>query len=136
MIDDVLLNKAAIIERCSKRVLEEYQNCPALDNFTHLDALLLNLERACQAAIDMSMYVVAKERLGVPQSSAQAFDLLQQGGRLDSALAFSMKAMVGFRNVAVHEYQKLDLDILRYILTKGYQDLVGFCRALGVAIEV
>jgi len=104
--------------------------------YTHLDALLLNLERACQAAIDMAMYVVAREHLGVPQGSAQAFDLLQQGDRLDSGLASSMKAMVGFRNVAVHEYQKLDLSILRYILTKGYKDLVSFCRALGVVIEV
>ncbi len=84
----------------------------------------------------MAMYAVAKEHLGIPQGSAQAFDLLQKSGKLKAELASSMKAMVGFRNVAVHEDQKLDLEILRYILDKGYRDLVGFCQQLGVRIKV
>jgi hypothetical protein len=66
VVDDVLLNKAAIIERCLGRAREEYRACPALDNFTHVDAMLLNLERACQAAVDMAMHVIATRRLGVP----------------------------------------------------------------------
>lgn len=136
MTDDVLLNKAVIIERCIRRILEEHASCPTLDNFTHLDALLLNLERACQAAIDMAMHVVAGEHLGVPQGSAQAFDLLQRSGRIDEELAASLKAMVGFRDVTVHEYQKLNLDILRYILDTGYEDLVRFSQALGIRIRV
>jgi hypothetical protein len=44
--DDVLLNKAAVIERCIRRLREEAQTCPNFDNFTHLDALTLNIERA------------------------------------------------------------------------------------------
>jgi hypothetical protein len=53
--DDILLNKAAIIERCVRRIAEEVRSCPGLDNFTHVDALTLNIERGCQAAIDMSV---------------------------------------------------------------------------------
>jgi len=53
--DDILLNKAAIIERCVRRMLEEARSYPRLDDFTHVDALTLNIERACQAAIDMSV---------------------------------------------------------------------------------
>ncbi|GAG97860.1 unnamed protein product [marine sediment metagenome] len=49
-MDDVLLNKASIIERCLSRVQQEYKVCPELDSFTHLDAIILNLERACQAS--------------------------------------------------------------------------------------
>ena len=55
--DDILLNKAAIIERCVRRMLEEASACPHLDDFTHVDALTLNIERACQAAIDMATVV-------------------------------------------------------------------------------
>lgn len=53
--DDILLNKAAIIERCSRRILDESTACFRLDDFTHVDGLTLTIERACQAAIDMSV---------------------------------------------------------------------------------
>ena len=87
-MDDVSLNKAAIIERCLRRVAEEYAGDPArLANFTYRDAIVLNLERACQAAIDMAMHVVARDHLGVPQTTGGAFDLLAEAGRIESGLA-------------------------------------------------
>jgi hypothetical protein len=51
---------------------------------THVDALTLNIERAGQASINMAMHVVATRRLGVPQSNAEAFALLERArtGRL------------------------------------------------------
>jgi len=64
---NILLNKGAIIERCLRRIRQEHEACPNLDDFTHLDALILNLERACQAAIDMAMHEVARRHLGMPQ---------------------------------------------------------------------
>jgi uncharacterized protein YutE (UPF0331/DUF86 family) len=107
--DDILLNKAAIIERCLRRISEEHDACPQLNNYTHLDAMILNLERACQATIDMAMHIVARRRLGIPQGSADAFTLLCRGGVIDQDLSTRLIGMVGFRNVAVHEYQGLDL---------------------------
>ncbi len=84
--EDVLLNKAAIIERCIRRIKEEYAAAPQLDHPSHADALTLNVERACQAAIDMAMHLVAKQNLGVPQSSATAFDLLNRASVIDDGL--------------------------------------------------
>jgi uncharacterized protein YutE (UPF0331/DUF86 family) len=78
--DDILLNKAAVIERCIRWMHEEFAACPALDNFSNLDTLTLNIERACQAAIDMAMHVVATRHLGIPQSSAEAFALPERAG--------------------------------------------------------
>ena len=69
---DILLNKGAIVERCIRRVREETEACPKFDNFTHLDALILNLERACQAVIDMAMHQVASRHLGMPQGASRA----------------------------------------------------------------
>ncbi len=134
-MNDVMLNKGAIVERCLRRIREEHAMCPSLDNLTHLDALLLNLERACQAAIDMAMYRVSQDHLGVPQSSAQAFDLLQAAKLIDADMARALRAMVGFRNIAVHEYQTLDMTVLDYIIDNGLTDLVAFCRAMGVRIK-
>ncbi len=133
--DDILLNKAAIIERCIRRIAEEAQACPGLDDFTHVDAVTLNIERACQAAIDMAMHVVARQHLGVPQNIADAFVLLARAGVIDESLAASLRGMVGFRNVAIHQDDQLDQGVLRWVVDAGHEDWVRLGAALGVSIR-
>jgi len=133
-IDDILLNKAAIIERCIRRIKEEFTNCPELDNFTHLDALTLNIERACQAAIDMAMHIIAVNHLGIPQTSAGAFELLSRNKIIAKPLFTSLKAMTGFRNIAIHEYQTLDNSIIEYIAKEGYKDFIKYCTTFDLKI--
>lgn len=132
--DDTLVNKAAIIERCLRRMGDEVRACPGYDDFTHVDALTLNVERACQASIDMAMHVVATQRLGVPQSNAEAFVLLERAGLIDAALSKSLRGLAGFRNVAVHQYEELDLDVLRWVVEAGHKDFIRLGQALGVTI--
>jgi len=68
MVDDILLNKTAIIERCLKRIEEEYvgHEGELESDFTRQDSIVLNLQRACEAAIDAAMHLVRVHRLGVP----------------------------------------------------------------------
>ncbi len=133
--DDVLLNKGSVIERCLRRIREEFTACPDLDDFTHLDALTLNIERACQAAIDMAMHLAAKRHLGIPQSSAEAFNLLTRAGLIDAKLALALRAMTGFRNIAIHQYEDLNLDIVKHIAQSCHRDFVALCAALGIQIK-
>ena len=131
-MDDVLLNKAAIIERCLKRIEEEYRGHEAEleHNYTRQDAIVLNLQRACEAAIDAAMHLVRVRRLGIPQSGRDAFTLLERGGILPSKLAENLRRMVGFRNIAVHAYQEISLPVLRSILEHRLDDLRAFARRL------
>ena len=132
MADDVVLNKAASTERCLQRILEEYagdnQNLAA--NQTKQDAIILNLQRACETAIDLAMYVVNQRRLGTPQESRDAFALLQAAGILPADLATRMQRMVGFRNVAIHEYTRLNLEIVQAIITKQLDDFRTFSSTI------
>jgi len=132
MPDDVVLNKAASIERCLQRVREEYlgHESEIATDFTRQDALVLNLLRACETAIDLAMHVVRTRRLGVPQSSRHAFELLGEARLIDEAMVQAMNRMVGFRNVAVHNYRSLDIDILRRIVEERLTDFSRFTRAL------
>lgn len=132
MVDDVLLNKAAAIERCVKRVREEYGADPAgfAANFTRQDAAILNIQRACEAALDMGQHLVRREKLGVPQSSRDVFALLAQAGWIEPALADSLKRMVGFRNIAVHDYQSLQLPITVQVITHHLDDFLDYSAAL------
>ena len=133
--DEIAVNKAAIIERAIGRALEEFSFDPGLESFTHIDAMTLNIERACQAAIDLAFHLVARDRLGMPQTSSDAFRLLAQAGRIGKDSARDMAAMTGFRNIAIHEYQALDMSILRAIVEGRWRSLVVFCAELGLRIE-
>ena len=128
----MVLNKAASIERCLHRITEEFtgdrQNLAA--NQTKQDAIVLNLQRACETAIDLAMYVISQRRLGLPQESRDAFALLQTAGILPAELAARMHRMVGFRNVAVHEYTRLNLDIVLTIITKHLDDFRAFASTI------
>jgi uncharacterized protein YutE (UPF0331/DUF86 family) len=127
MTDDVALNKAAIVRRCLTRIAEELQGDVArLDNFTIQDAIVLNLLRACEASIDLAMHRVAEKRLGIPQASREAFELLGQAGILNAKTTTAMKNMVGFRNIAVHSYQQLQRPILESILLNHLADFEDF----------
>lgn len=133
MIDDIDLNKAAIIRRCLKRIDDEYRNDPArLDDFTTQDSIVLNLLRACESAIDLAMHRVAQGRLGIPQSSRDAFELLAQNDILSQPSAAAMKHMVGFPNIAVHSYQNIQLPILQAILEKHLVDFESFLGELSL----
>lgn len=93
MADDVLLNKAASIERGVRRAREEYERDPAsfAEDLTRQDAAILNIQRACEAALDMGQHLIRRERLGIPQSARDVFALLAAGGWIDSALAEALK---------------------------------------------
>ena len=131
-MDDVLMNKIASIERCLKRIEEEYIGFEQEleTNYTRQDSIVLNLQRACEASIDAAMHIVRINKLGVPQESRNAFELLENSRFLNADLAQRMKKMVGFRNVAVHDYQKLNSEILKSILENHLGDFRRFSSSM------
>ncbi len=78
--------------------------------------VVLNLQRACQLAIDMALRIGPTRRLALPADTAEMFRILAQAGLITRDLGESLKRMVGFRNVAVHGYQELDLAKVRAII--------------------
>jgi len=130
MASDVLLNKVATIERCLARVESEYLGHEdELDtNYTRQDSIILNLQRTCEASIDAAMHLVRVNKLGVPQESRDAFDMLGEAGIINAVLCERLKAMIGFRNVAVHDYRKLNLEVVRKIIHVHLGDFREFGR--------
>jgi len=127
MKNDVILNKIAVIERCIKRIHEEYENNPEnLENYTKQDSIILNIQRACEACIDLAMHIISEKGLGIPQNSRDAFELLIKNKYISADLGNRLKAMVGFRNIAVHDYQAIHLEIVQQIIEKHLTDIIQF----------
>ncbi len=133
MVDDVLMNKIAIIRKCLKRIDEEYRGHEdEIDfNFTKQDSIVLNLQRACEAAIDLGQRVIRLKKLDIPQESRDVFTILEQHQILSKEISKKLQSMVGFRNIAVHDYQKLNLKILHSILENHLLDFQIFTQEIG-----
>lgn len=131
-MDDVLIYKAQSIERCIKRVQEEYLGFEEEinTNFTKQDAIILNIESACQACIDMGSHFVKIHKLGIPQSSKDVFQILFSNKIIDNELNKKLQAMVGFRNIAVHDYSNLSLEILHAIIKNELDELLEFSKQI------
>ncbi len=127
-MNDVIINKAEIIENCIKRALEEYNKDPDTinDDYTRQDALILNIQRACQAAIDLATHIVRIRKLGIPQTSRDVFELLESADIINENLSNKLQKMVGFRNIAIHIYQDLNLDIIHSVVKHHLDDLLEF----------
>ncbi len=127
-MNDVIINKIQSIQRCINRAREEYNFAGASfkNSYTHQDAAVLNLTRACEQAIDLANYVIKVKKLGIPTQSSDSFEFLAEHGIITPALAEKLVKMIGFRNTAVHQYQKLNIDIIISIIEKDLNDLIGF----------
>ncbi|WP_454054851.1 type VII toxin-antitoxin system HepT family RNase toxin [Clostridium sp. Marseille-Q7071] len=131
MVNDVLYNKISIIERCLIRIKEVYDNNPEnLKDYTKQDSIILNIQRVVEACIDISMHIVSKKKLGIPQNSRDAFEVLNVNGIINDILLNKIKGMIGFRNIAVHNYQKLNLEVLEKVIENHLGDFEEFVAAV------
>lgn len=131
-MDDVIINKISVIDRCLKRIRDEYQgDAEAFKrNFTKQDSVILNLQRLCEATIDIANRCLKRVQGPIPQSSRDSFTQLERMGLLEAALSRSMQKMVGLRNIAVHDYQNLNLDIVITVLDTHLDDFKLFASAI------
>lgn len=128
-VNDVVLSKVTTIERCIHCIHEVYEGNPKnLEDFTKQDSIILNIQRACEASIDLAMYIVSKQKLGTPKTSREAFVFIQEAGLIEKDLAKTLMNIMDFRNIAVHDYQALQLDILEAILEKHIDDFKMFTK--------
>lgn len=128
---DVMLAKVATIQRCLKRIKETTGLNPAsLDSIDTQDIFVLNLQRAVQAAIDLATHVVASEGLGLSDTIKGNFKLLHDAGMVSKEIARKMEAMVGFRNIAIHDYETIDKEVLKSILSGNLKDIEDFYTTL------
>lgn len=125
MVDkDIIIAKVDSIQRCLKRIHQVTAGRPdAVDDLDTQEIVILNLQRAIQSSIDLAAHVVADEGFGVPQELREHFDLLGRNEVIPGDLVKKLRKMVGFRNIAVHEYQAIDDEILKAILEHHLKDI-------------
>ena len=129
-MDDVILNKINTVLRCIDRVNEEYQKAGKdfLTDYSRQDASILNIQRAVEACIDISNRLVKLNNLGVTKSARESFELLKKQNIIEENTAIKMQKMIGFRNIAVHDYQMMNVNILEAVIQKHLVDFEVFLK--------
>ncbi len=128
----ILEKKIDSILRCIQRIEERTPKKREL--FIHdldaQDVVVLNLTRIIQLCVDIAMHLIAQSNIETPQTMAQSFSRLEQLGIIDKELAEKLKKSVGFRNIAIHNYNELDLQLTFDIANTHINDFKTFIKRI------
>lgn len=129
-MNDVIINKLSTIARCLLRIRDVYAQAGSdfSIDYTKQDSVILNLQRACEATIDVANYINKIKKTGIPQSSKDSFELLKKHGLLSERVSNSLKKMIGLRNIAVHDYQELNIEIVKHVIENHLTDFEYFIK--------
>jgi len=135
---DLIEQKIESLRRSLARVR---QKCPATAELLANDAdaqdiLTLNLTRAVQLCVDIGAHLIAAKEIPAPDTMGQTFDALATLGIISPELAARMKKAVGFRNIAIHNYEAIDWEIVHAIAARHREDFTAFAGAVADAIGI
>jgi uncharacterized protein YutE (UPF0331/DUF86 family) len=133
----VVEQKLESLRRCVKRIETK---CPTQADALALDLDLqdivsLNLSRAVQLCVDIGAHVIAGMDVPPPDTMGQTFDLLAQARVLSAELALRLKKAVGFRNIAVHNYQAMNWHMVHSIATSHLSDFTAFAKVVALRLD-
>lgn len=133
MVDrDLILLKASAVNKHLNRVREkrltDFQ--AFMTDLDRQESILFNLQMAIQNCIDMAAHIISEEGFGLPGSTNDMFYLLEENGYIDYGLTEKMVKAVGFRNLIVHEYGKIELKQVWEIAHKDIEDLNAYLKAI------
>ena len=131
-MNEVLAQKVTSLQRCVARAREARAEAGAdfRTSYNLQDAAILNVIRACDTAIDLANMLIRRRRLGIPSESRESFAILSREKTIPVDLGERLQKMVGFRNIAVHQYRDLDIDIVETVIARRLDDLLGFAQVI------
>jgi uncharacterized protein YutE (UPF0331/DUF86 family) len=127
---DLIAKKLAFIETCLRELRELARPDRLSADVRELRFVEHTLQIAIQAALDVASHIVSDHRLGEPRTNRELFDLLGRHGWLPPLLVEVLRDMGGFRNVLVHGYTEVDVNVVCDVLERHLPDFEGFVAAI------
>jgi uncharacterized protein YutE (UPF0331/DUF86 family) len=79
--------------------------------------------------------LIRRRRLGIPTESRDSFAILMHEQIIAPELANRLKKMVGFHNLAVHQYRELDMVIVAAVIRENLDDVLSFAQYIRSQME-
>lgn len=127
---EIIEQKIESLRRSIQRIQEK---CPATadvlaQDLDAQDILSLNLTRAIQLCVDIGAHLIASQNVPPPDTMGQTFSVLAGLGTISEELATNLKKAVGFRNIAVHNYEAINWQIVHAISTRHLGDFRDYMQ--------
>lgn len=84
------------------------------------------LQLAIECLLDIGEHLIASLQLGRPKERSDVIEILGEKGVIPPDFVKRAKGMVGFRNILVHEYLRVDPGEVHANLQKGPDEFEGF----------
>ena len=120
------------------RYLKTYERMPYdvfVSDFEHFKTAERCLEVAIQACVDVAAHLIGRLDLRKPARSGDTFAVLAEERMIPQPLADDLARMVGFRNILVHEYLQIRLDIGHELIQTRLSDIETFVRSMAAAAD-
>lgn len=125
--EDIVLAKVSTIRKRVGTIRSLADEIPGPDKeWMRTDLTVLNLQRAIEAALDVANHLISANGWELPRDSRHCFRIVADQGVVSAASRSVLDGMVGFRNVAVHNYRELDPQVVRGIASDHLGDLETF----------
>lgn len=128
----ILTQKLESLRRCIRRVEEKTPSDvdQLIQDPDIQDILVLNLTRAVQLCVDTGSHVISESEAAAPTTMGDVFTTLEKLEVITSVTCTSMKKAVGFRNVAVHNYDVINWEIVFAICKNSLVDFRRFAKEI------
>ena len=133
MVDETLiLRKLAELDEYTSQVKEYEQITVAqyLDDWKIPRIIERTLQMMIETCLDIASHIIADKELRVPTSYSDTFKVLHEEKIVSSELFSALDRMAKFRNVVVHQYEKVDAEIVVGILKKDLKDFMDYRNAI------
>ena len=128
----VIKTKLESLRNCVDRI--ESKKPETLDDLLQdidvQDIISLNLERSVQLCVDIANHILSSLDDAPAMTMAESFERLSEKRIIPNGLAQNLKKAVGFRNLSVHAYDKIDWQLVWNILEGDLTDLVRFLECV------
>ena len=132
---ELLAKRLSIIETCVRELRQLARPEAIATDVREARFVEHTLQLALQAALDAASHIVSDERLGEPSTNRELFDRLERAGWIEAPLADALRNMAGFRNILVHGYDAVDLEIVRDIVEHRLDDLLKFAESVRLRLH-
>lgn len=128
----VIDQKLESLRRCLLRIQDKFPADAAelQSNFDLQDIIALKLSRAVQLTVDIGSHIISTLNMPAPETMGQTFEIFAQHNVLSAAVADQLKKSVGFRNIAVHNYEAINWQIVHSIIREHLDDFTEFAKAV------
>lgn len=114
-----------ILEGLQNITLEELEKEPIKKG-----ALERYLQLSIEACVDIAEMIISDQRLPTPQTATETIEILGKEGILEDSFAKEFAKAVGFRNILIHDYVKIDYQLVLENLQNNLSDFHRFIKEI------